>query len=372
MTYLTNPVNGIKSTLNSSNTYVVGGSTTISNFQFLITQSQDIVTGSSDFTVFSPYFTQNFFYNDWNALYGNADGLEYDNNFMKVDYTTGQSIPTNQEEIISGSAEKAPVKPYNYALRAQTLPRYEGVRSTSPNFNQSSSEGGYGALPNVESLKIVTAYCDYINGWPPEKMDSSAVHIIYLIDENGDIITPNTTQNSLETNKYSFISGERVLIKSSNQSTGNPNPYRTIFRGGTRIEPILYTQIGIAPSQTWASTIELEDIFESQGGIITNVSVNTNGAMGASGDSNSALGFGPMVLQTNVQTFGNPALVPSYANSKVYTVPPEVLIENISITIDLVMRGYITFSRGTEQYSRYAPLNYKLWLRQDRKDLSGN
>lgn len=49
MTYLTNPINGIKSTLNSSNTYVVGGSTTINEPTF---SSGDTTLTVADGTVF--------------------------------------------------------------------------------------------------------------------------------------------------------------------------------------------------------------------------------------------------------------------------------------------------------------------------------
>lgn len=352
-----------------------GGNTTISNFQFLVTQSQNPDTGSSDLTILSPYFTQNFFYNDWNALYGNADGLEFDKNFMKVTYETGQSIPTNQEEIISGSAEKAPVKPYNYALKAQTLPRYEGVKSTSPNFNQNTTEGGYGTLPNAESLKIVVAYCDSIASWAPEKMNSSAVHIKYLIDENGDIITPNTTENSLFTNKFSFISEERALIKSDNQSSGNPNPYRTIFRGGTRIEPILYTQLGSQPLVQWASSIELEDITSTVGGAVVDVRANAWGGMGNS-NYGTSISFGPMVLSTANQNFGNPSYMYWYpeANSRVYLVPSEVLIDNIALTFKLSFneKFYFKVSSPPPQGLPTTVGQCKLYLRQDRKDILGN
>lgn len=341
---------------------------TVTNLQFLITQSQNVDTGSSDLTILSPYFKENFFYSDWNSLYGNADGLELDNNFMKVNYETGQAIPTNQEEILSGSAERAPVKPYNYALKAQTLPRYEGVRSTSPDFNQSSSEGGFGALPNVESLKIVAAYCDYIGSWAPEKNNSSAIHIIYLIDENGDIIAPNTTENSLETNKYSFISGERVLIKSNNISSGNPNPYRTIFRGGTRIEPILYTQIGVTPSQTWTSTIELED-QNNPGYVISDVHTAAYGGYHPQSAPYIQLNS-QFIIPAQVQTQGNPSFladVGSYDTTKVYIVPSEVLIDNLTLIFKAKIREIIYGLQIIQPIAQTLPtLTFDIWLRQDR------
>ncbi len=225
-----------------------GTNKNITNIQFSISPSPgvSIISGTPLLTVFSPDFNQDFFYNEWNALYGNADGLEYDKNFMKAIYETGQSIPSNQEQILSGSAERAPVKPYNYALKAQTLPRYEGVRSTSPDFNQNSISGGYGTLPNVESTRTVFAYCDYIGSWIPEHMEASNAHVKYLIDTNENVIIPNTSQYSLYINQDAFISREKISI-SSGDNGSILYPYRNIIRGASRIEPILYTQKSFSP-----------------------------------------------------------------------------------------------------------------------------
>ena len=146
---------------------------TASNIQWSITQSVDPVS-SSVLTVLEPYLTTNFFYNDCNALYGNDVGLEYDADFMKVDYdgNGGNVIPSNQQEILNNTAERAPVKPYNYSAHAQTLPRYEGIKSTSLYINKWTGPNSglfvdgnlypgdyntYGKLPTVESSNIFVA-----------------------------------------------------------------------------------------------------------------------------------------------------------------------------------------------------------------------
>jgi hypothetical protein len=117
----------------------------------------------------------------------------------------------------------------------------------------------------------MVAYCDDIGGWPPERENASAAFVKYLIKSDGTVIIPNTTPNSLTENKDTFESGENVLIQYS--GTGNQaTPIRKVIRGGTRIEPILYTQYGQAPNSTWNTTMSFEDIVPSSTGATGNYS----------------------------------------------------------------------------------------------------
>ena len=112
----------------------------------------------------------------------------------------------------------------------------------------------------------MVAYCDGIGGWPPERENASAAFVKYLIKADGTIVIPNTTPNSLTENKGTFESGENILIQYS--GTGNQaTPIRKVIRGGTRIEPILYTQFGQAPGTTWNTTMSFEDIIPSAVGV---------------------------------------------------------------------------------------------------------
>jgi hypothetical protein len=113
-----------------------GGSVSVNNIQWIFTQSISANT-SSNLTVLEPYLDQNFTYSDCNVLIGNAENVEYDSSFFKVNYE-GTTVPTNQQQILSRSAELAPVKSYNYTANAQILPRYKGSRFTSDAYNTSS------------------------------------------------------------------------------------------------------------------------------------------------------------------------------------------------------------------------------------------
>jgi hypothetical protein len=125
---------------------------TIDLMSFIITQSIS-PNISANLTVLEPYLGQNFAYSDCDVLIGNAENVEYDSSFFKINYE-GTTIPTNQQQILSRSAELAPVKSYNYSAAAQVLPRYKGSRFTSDAYNTSSI---------VTASIIQSSYPQYLN-----------------------------------------------------------------------------------------------------------------------------------------------------------------------------------------------------------------
>ena len=125
---------------------------TIDLMSFIITQSISPNT-SANLTVLEPYLGQNFAYSDCDVLINNAENVEYDSSFFQVNYE-GTTVPTNQQQILSRSAELAPVKSYNYSAAAQVLPRYKGSRFTSDAYNTSSI---------VTASLIQSSYPQYLN-----------------------------------------------------------------------------------------------------------------------------------------------------------------------------------------------------------------
>jgi hypothetical protein len=153
------------------------------------------------------------------------------------------------------------VQDSNYTSKRVILPRYEGSKSTSQHLNvwTPGDEGTYGKIPTVENLKTAVAYCDWIGGWPPERMNASAIHVQYLIKSDGTVVTPNTSENSLADIKGNFESGENLFISTKTISAGQPQQTRKVIRGGTRIEPILTNQSGSMPGGTFLNSITLTD-----------------------------------------------------------------------------------------------------------------
>ena len=88
-------------------------------------------------TVFSPSTPINYDYYEYNPLINNnsADVTSVFN--MKVNYNTGNIIPSNFELLISGSAERAAVQDSNYSSLSWSNLRYNGSRASSRNFNES-------------------------------------------------------------------------------------------------------------------------------------------------------------------------------------------------------------------------------------------
>ena len=179
---------------------------------------------------------------------------------MRVLYDNGSVIPSNQSEILSNTAERAPVKPYNYALRAQTLPRYEGVRTTSPDFNQ-IAENQYGKVPNIEQTTTYFAYFTELNDTSPLLKDNTSVKIPYLIGEDGKLYNINSDEISYLNLINSFqISKKAYATLFNNVSTIFTNT-QSISLSGTSYVPILYTiSSSILGNITWTNQIDFNNL----------------------------------------------------------------------------------------------------------------
>jgi hypothetical protein len=246
-----------------------GGLTVIKSGSLLLTQSRAVSSSNCDTVIFEPYITTPNYYNsDYNPLINNVLDDRLSTVYQDVDYSTGITTPTNFALLISGSALKAAVQDSNYTTKRHIIPRYEGSKSTSQYLNvwTEGDSGTYGKTPTVESLKTMVAYCDSISGWPPERMNASAIHVLYLIKQDGTVVIPNASQNSLADIQGTFMSGEKLLISQKTVSSGESTQYRNIIRGGTRIEPILYSQYGQAPGALWNTTMSFTDIIPSNTG----------------------------------------------------------------------------------------------------------
>jgi len=241
---------------------ISGAPISASNIRWSISQSVP-AQSSSNLTVLEPYLTKNFFYSDCNALYGNADGLEYDVDYMKILYDNGSTIPSNQAEILSNTAERAPVKPYNYALKAQTLPRYNGVKLIQQNKNiWTEGDTSFGKEPSVQNLGTYFVYFDYMDGTNYVLTNKKAAHVLYLIDKDGKVQTPSLNSPYYPNLLQSFLSGENANI-SFETSTGNAaniQGIKPIVRSGVYPKPVMYSQTGSNANSS--SNMVFDNIYE--------------------------------------------------------------------------------------------------------------
>jgi len=323
---------------------------------FLVTQSIASSSKEYDSVIIEPYITEPNFYNSDNNALLNSVSDQRENSFaLDADYTYGIPTPINFGLLISGTATPSTVPDSNYTSKKSTLLKYEGSKSTSQLLNTwtQGDTGTYGKLPTVESLKTYIAYCDGINGWPPEHENASAMNVIYLIKADGTVVIPNTSKDSLSIMQQTFQTGERVIINTKNGSTSPLNPYRTVIRGGSHIEPILYTQSGSAPNAKFSGSILLQDVDLTNGKVTSDKSQdyvgNQSSVTNISDFSSLNLPLISIINQNNVPISTDPLF------GKGYTVQSITITEgcNLIFTPQFAVSNYSTYPGLTFKISLY-------------------
>ncbi len=324
-----------------------GFSQIVKSGSFLITQSIAPSAKENDSIIIEPYITlPNYYNSDYNPLINNTEGDRLSTKFQDVDYSTGIATPTNFGLLISGSAVKAAVQDSNYSSKRVILPRYEGSKTTSQHLNYwtPGDSGTYGKLPSVEDLKTAVAYCDWIGGWPPDRMNASAIHVLYLIKSDGTVVIPNTSQNSLTDIKGNFESGENIFITAKTVSSGQPQQARKIIRGGTRIEPILYNQSGSMPGGTFVNSITLTDNGVT-GGVVSDFQAKLRPTSYTLNQLSLTPTFSELCLNQILSTGSQASLSTqtiSGTTSYRYQVNSNVVSEGVSLTLDIYLEATYT------------------------------
>jgi hypothetical protein len=311
-----------------------GGIISYFSGSLLLTQSRAISSSNCELVIFEPYITEpNYYYSNFNPVMNNVDEARLNTIYQDIDYSSNILTPVNFNLLISGSALKAAVQDSNYSSKRVTLPRYDGVKSTSQQLNvwTPGDTGTYGKLPTIDSLKNMVAYCDSISGWPAEKMNASAIHVLYLIKSDGTVIIPNTSENSLADIKGTFESGERMLINTQTISAGGVQ-YRNVIRGGTRIEPILYSQFGSSPNATWDTTMSFEDIVLTASGSVGNYT----GLYSTTGSSIQVFGNTPTKVSFSNALYGN-----TYLSNNGYQVTTGPIGDGVNLYLDAEVKYII-------------------------------
>ena len=163
-------------------------------------------TSSSQITAFNPDEV-NFYYSDYNALYGNAFLPEYSQYKMEADYNN-QLTPVNFNQLINGTALRAKIQDSNYTSKAWTTLRYDGSQYSSVisplnnGFNAPSQpisentlDSGYGTLPAAEQNETFFVYFDGVGGTNPEIINQTAYFVKYIIDDEGNTVNPESILN---------------------------------------------------------------------------------------------------------------------------------------------------------------------------------
>jgi hypothetical protein len=310
--------------------YNGGGTLAVTSASILITQSRAVSASNCESVIFEPYIIiPNFYNSDENALLNNISNDRLSTIYQDVDYSAGITEPVNFDLLISGSALKAAVQDSNYTTQRHIIPRYNGSRSTSQKLNTwtPGDTGTFGKVPTAESLKNYVAYGEMGGSWAPERMNASTFQIKYLISQDGSVLIPNTSENSLSITQGTFQSGEFFKINSTSPGSGAPPESRKVIRGGTRIEPILYTQSGSAPNAQWNTTMSFQDIIPSDVGAVGNYTALFSKTTNQS-------------IPSNVETlvsFSNALYGNSYLNSDGYQVSLVTIQDGVNLTFDITL-----------------------------------
>jgi len=126
--------------------------------------------------------------------------------------------------------------------------------------------------------------------------------------------------------------------------TGNQvTPIRKVIRGGTRIEPILYTQYGQAPNSTWNTTMSFEDIVPSSTGATGNYTALYR-RTGAVQNLDYSI---PDQVNLNSTTYGTAVSLNSY------TIPVDAVQDGVQFNIDAQVEIKFTkpVTNGAQTYS---------------------
>ena len=363
----------------------------LTDASFLVTQSRAISSSACQSVIFEPYITSANFYNsDENALLNNAFNLRDSTDYLDVDYSRGIMTPVNFQQLINKTATKAKVQDSNYTTLRHIIPRYLGSKSTSQFLNKWTplDNGTFGKLPTVENLKAYVAYGFMDGSWIPERMNASSFTIKYLIDQDGNILTPNLSQISLPIVQQNFPTGDRFRYSSILPQTnpgGAENQFRNIIRGGYRIEPILYTQIGAQPGASWATgsdVISFTNIIPADQGTVTDVSGKYGLSTTLNYTGDSIVTFPSLITGTGL-TDSPPSLGPIVASSS-YEVPIEVIDEGINLSIGVkLLVNYNNPSTSTYNFDSLAvtikrttpsgnsSILFQKWINSDYSQFNG-
>jgi hypothetical protein len=224
------------------------------------------ITSSCKNVILSPNITlYNYFNSNFYPLQNNVSLNSLNSFINKVDYSSDSITPVNLTTLQDNTATKAQIPDSNYTQLQSINPRYIGTKNQSEKINEWTDNeginiGNYGKTPSIESKYNSLTYCINGGGLPPEYMDAIQPKIQYLIKDNDEVITANTNEISIRDVQNIFRTGEYVKLNyTSNTAQNTENLYR-IIRGGYRVVPIMYNQIGHSPS-AFTQSIEFKNIL---------------------------------------------------------------------------------------------------------------
>lgn len=273
-------VEKIRMTVNNGNTAIdltVVGVTELANSVLVQVAPYQLNTawlGYQENFYFEPYLPEDFFNSDYNALLNNATDSERSEIFFEADYSVSQITASNLPAILSGSAQLAEFNDYYLSLNSYKNPRYDGSRLEAAELNKfTKGDVSYGGDPVINYTDTYFAYFNYIGGTAPERNDTVAAHVGYLVGRDGSAFEPGVSNTAYYDMLNTFESGDQIEVvlddpEAFDTNMSILNGMKEVVRSGTRIEPIIYSQTGSqlgsrAASISFGSDVTVNENFKA-------------------------------------------------------------------------------------------------------------
>jgi hypothetical protein len=181
-------------------------------------------------------------YPEYNAVLNNVYSNRLSEKYFDVDYSQQGILPVNQGVIISQSAVYAQIQDSNYTLVRSINPRYLGSKNTSAKYNTYTvGDSSYGKAAAIDTYAKYFAYFDWIESSNPQYPGGGNIHIINLVDVEGNVITLTPENINLFDVEQIFKQGDPVYAYQVENTTVSPYvlPEMTIVTGGALYNTIL-------------------------------------------------------------------------------------------------------------------------------------
>ena len=195
--------------------------------------------------IFTPFFRSRFDNSDYNALFNNAVIVDTATSVQKVDYSDNPLVPVNLAALRNNTAQKADVQEYVHNSAGFVSSRYTGQQLFASEINKyTAGDRSYGRVPVIEHTTPFFCIFDYISGFSPEHNQANAVIISYIVDEQGNLITPDSNL-ALPILQQGFPANSEFEISIQSVNTGGDEASllgtHEVLKPASRIEPIVYS-----------------------------------------------------------------------------------------------------------------------------------
>ena len=193
-------------------------------------------------------------YNEYNALFSNANDNQQSRTRFVVNRDTMAGAPSNVLNIVNRREKLAEIQDDLYTDVGLANGRFEGSKNTSTDINvHLKSDKSIDQMPAVELTQDYFAYFKYIGGTSPEIPNKVAADIKYFIGPSGSIVDTKSDPNAFYLLKENFETLETVNVRLDDPKFGGTdmsslNGNQTIVASGVYSAPITNNHHPAMPS----------------------------------------------------------------------------------------------------------------------------